>query len=49
MKNHGNIFKEEYTKDMFPETIESVLHKFEQWLKIYDLYDIYAEKWKCKY
>lgn len=45
----GNIFREEYTKDMFPETIESVLHKFEQWLKIYNLYDVYTEKWKCKY
>lgn len=47
--NIGNIFREEYTKDMFPETIESVLHKFEQWLKIYNLYDLYTEKWKCKY
>ena len=47
--NIGNIFREEYTKDMFPETIESVLHKFEQWLKIYNLYDVYSEKWKCKY
>lgn len=46
--NIGNIFREEYTKDMFPETIESVLHKFEQWLKIYNLYDVYTEKWKCK-
>ena len=45
----GNIFREEYTKDMFPETIESVLHKFEQWLKTYNLYDVYTEKWKCKY
>lgn len=45
----GNIFREEYTKDMFPETIESILHKFEQWLKIYNLYDVYTEKWKCKY
>lgn len=45
----GNIFREEYTKDMFPETIESILHKFEQWLKIYNLYDVYSEKWKCKY
>lgn len=47
--NIGNIYREEYTKDMFPETIESVLHKFEQWLKIYNLYDVYTEKWKCKY
>ena len=45
----GDIFKEEYTKDMFPETIESVLHKFEKWLKTYNLYDLYVEKWKCKY
>ena len=45
----GNIFREEYTKDMFPETIESILHKFEQWLKIYNLYDLYTEKWKCMY
>lgn len=45
----GDIFREEYTKDMFPETIESVLHKFIEWLKAYDLYDLYTEKWKCKY
>ena len=45
----GDIFREEYTKDMFPETIDSVLHKFEQWLKAYNLFDLYAEKWKCKY
>ena len=45
----GDIFKEEYTKDMFPETIDSILHKFEQWLKQYNLFDLYTEKWKCKY
>ena len=45
----GDIFREEYTKDMFPETMDSILHKFEQWLKQYNLYDLYAEKWKCKY
>jgi len=45
----GDIFREEYTKDMFPETIDSVLHKFEQWLKAYNLFDLYAERWKCKY
>lgn len=45
----GCIFREEYTKDLFPETIESVLHKFIAWLKEYNLYDIYTEKWKCKY
>ena len=43
------IFREEYTKDMFPETMNSILHKFEQWLKQYNLYDLYVEKWKCKY
>ena len=43
------IFREEYTKDMFPETIDSILHKFGQWLKQYNLYDLYVEKWKCKY
>ena len=47
--NHGEIFKEEYTKDLFPETIESVLHKFIEWLKTYNLYELYTEKWKCKY
>lgn len=45
----GEIFKEEYIKDLFPETIESVLHKFIEWLKAYNLYDLYTEKWKCKY
>ena len=45
----GDIFKEEYTKDMFPETIDSILHKFGQWLKQYNLFDLYKEKWKCKY
>ena len=45
----GDIFREEYTKDMFPETMDSVLHKFETWLKTYNLFDLYAEKWKCKY
>lgn len=45
----GDLFREEYTKDMFPETIDSILHKFENWLKQYNLFDIYAEKWKCKY
>ena len=45
----GEIFREEYTKDMFPETIDSILHKFETWLKEYNLFDLYAEKWKCKY
>lgn len=48
-ETNPEIFREEYIKDMFPETIESVLHKFEQWLKTYNLYDLYAEKWKCKY
>ena len=43
------IFREEYTKDMFPETMDSILHKFEQWLKQYNLFDLYKEKWKCKY
>ena len=45
----GDIFREEYTKDMFPETMNSILHKFEQWLKQYNLIDLYTEKWKCKY
>lgn len=45
----GEIFREEYTKDMFPETMNSILHKFQQWLKQYNLFDLYAEKWKCKY
>ena len=45
----GDIFREEYTKDMFPETIDSILHKFEEWLKQYDLFNLYTEKWKCKY
>ena len=45
----GDIFREEYTKDMFPETMNSILHKFEQWLKQYNLFDLYTEKWKCKY
>lgn len=45
----GEIFREEYTKDMFPETMDSILHKFQQWLKQYNLFDLYAEKWKCKY
>lgn len=44
----GEIFREEYTKDMFPETIDSILHKFENWLRQYNLFDLYAEKWKCK-
>lgn len=44
----GDIFREEYTKDLFPETIESVLYKFIAWLKVYNLYDLYTEKWKCK-
>lgn len=47
--NMGDIFREEYTKDLFPETIESVLHKFIEWLKAYNLYETYTEKWKCKY
>ena len=34
----GDIFREEYTKDMFPETIDSILHKFEAWLKQYNLF-----------
>ena len=46
--SHGDIFKEEYTKDMFPETMDSILHKFEEWLKQYDLFELYKEKWKCK-
>ena len=45
----GDIYREEYTKDMFPETINSILHKFEEWLKQYNLFDLYTEKWKCKY
>ena len=45
----GDIFREEYTKDLFPETIDSILHKFEAWLKQYNLFDLYAEKWKCRY
>ena len=49
MKSHGDIFREEYTKDMFSETIDSILHKFEEWLKQYNLFDLYTEKWKCKY
>lgn len=44
----GDIFREEYTKDLFPETIDSILHKFIEWLKAYNLYDLYTEKWKCK-
>lgn len=44
----GEIFREEYTKDMFPETIDSILNKFETWLKQMDLWDTYIEKWKCK-
>ena len=44
----GDVYREEYTKDMFPETIDSILHKFEEWLKQYNLFDLYIEKWKCK-
>ena len=45
----GDIFREEYTRDMFPETVDSILYKFEEWLKTYNLFDLYTEKWKCKY
>lgn len=45
----GDIFREEYTKDLFPETMDSILYKFEAWLKEYGLFDLYTEKWKCKY
>ena len=45
----GDICREEYTKDMFPESIDSILHKFEEWLKQYNLFDLYTEKWKCRY
>ena len=45
----GDIYREEYTKDLFPETIDSILNKFETWLKQYNLFDTYAEKWKCKF
>ena len=45
----GEIFREEYIKDLFPETIESVLHKFIEWLKAYNLYELYTKKWRCKY
>lgn len=48
-KKPENIFREEYTKDLFPETIDSILSKFEAWLKEYKLWDVYVEKWKCKY
>lgn len=34
------------TRDIEP--IESILHKFEKWLKQYSLFDLYVEKWKCK-
>ena len=34
------------TRDIEP--IESILHKFEKWLKQYNLFDLYVEKWKCK-
>ena len=44
----GDLFREEYTKDLFSESIDSILHKFESWLKAYNLFEIYAEKWKCK-
>ena len=44
----GEIFREEYTKDIFPETMESIIHKFEEWLKKYDLFETYKENWKCK-
>ena len=44
----GDIFREEYTKDMFPETMDSILHKFENWLKQCNLFELYTEKWKCK-
>ena len=44
----GEIFREEYTKDIFPETMESIIHKFEEWLKKYDLSETYKENWKCK-
>ena len=44
----GDLFREEYTKDLFSESIDSILHKFESWLKAYNLFGIYEEKWKCK-
>ena len=44
----GDIFREEYTKDMFPETIDSILYKFEEWLKQYNLFNLYTENWKCQ-
>lgn len=44
----GDIFREEYIKELFPETIESILHKFESWLKQYNLFDLYIKNWKCK-
>lgn len=44
----GDIFREEYTKDMFPETMDSILNKFEQWLKQYNLFNLYTENWKCQ-
>ena len=44
-----DLFREEYTKKMFPETIDSILNKFETWLKQMDLWDKYTENWNCKY
>lgn len=44
----GEIFREEYRKDEFPENIETIINKFENWLKEYDLLEIYQENWRCK-
>ena len=42
------VCSEEYRRaDCQP--IQETVEEFEKWLKLFDLWDVYADKWKCKF
>jgi hypothetical protein len=45
----GEIYREEYTREDIHESLEQIINDFINWLKINNLYELYQEKWQCKY
>jgi len=42
------VYREEYRRSEC-RPIKETIGEFEEWLKIYDMWDTYCDKWKCRY
>lgn len=43
------VYREKYTRDDIPQTIENIIGHFMAWLKQFGLIDLYTQNWQSKY